>query len=213
MLIYLIVGPTGKYYVGQTTRTLGRRWAQHVRDAHRNGRKQCRHLCAAIRKYGVEAFKVFPLMSTLTTKTQMDEQEIFLIALFRANDRKHGYNLTAGGGGALGLKPSLETRAKMRAKFMLPEAKAKLRVAMLGNKRSVGNKGRRGMKGTHEFSSEHKSKISASKMGHSTSPDTRVKLREASRRWWALQRNVQCAKGRKMIAGATGAIRHIRQDT
>lgn len=56
MIIYLITNLTNnKKYVGQTSETLSRRWTKHQYNA-RIGSQQA--ICRAIRKYGIEAFKI-----------------------------------------------------------------------------------------------------------------------------------------------------------
>src|ERR1051326_4564368 len=105
MVVYLIHNTVnGKYYVGETTRTLDCRWKEHLKHA-RLGSKTYLH--RAIRKYGTAAFQVHALMSSLRTSEQLKEQERFLIRLFRASDSNFGYNRTPGGEG-VGPEPKSE---------------------------------------------------------------------------------------------------------
>ena len=53
-IIYKITSPSGKIYIGQTTKSLEYRWKQHVKDAMNENRKRCRVFHNAIRKYGQE---------------------------------------------------------------------------------------------------------------------------------------------------------------
>ena len=53
-IIYKITSPSGKIYIGQTTKSLEYRWKQHVKDAMNENRKRCRVFHNAIQKYGEE---------------------------------------------------------------------------------------------------------------------------------------------------------------
>ena len=96
--IYMIVGPTGKYYVGQTRLPLTVRWQTHISRARSSAKTKCKHLANAILKYGPAVFEIQPLFQ-FETKSQADEQEILLIRGLNAQDPRVGYNLTAGGDG------------------------------------------------------------------------------------------------------------------
>ena len=47
----------GKMYIGQTRRTIEQRWKQHIYDSFNNSLDTSAFHCA-IRKYGIEAFKI-----------------------------------------------------------------------------------------------------------------------------------------------------------
>ena len=77
----------GKRYVGQTSQQLKNRWTGHVSDAN-NARlqimgKYCRYLCAAIRKYGRDAFSV-QISETVSSREEANIREAFWIK--RATD-------------------------------------------------------------------------------------------------------------------------------
>jgi group I intron endonuclease len=120
--IYLIRNKVnGKVYVGQTRRTLEARWEQHVRDSRRSSVTEIHGhaICRAIRKYGPENFSIEFLYYNLPQKF-VDEMEIYGVRVFHSNDGRHGYNMTAGGGGCF--RPSDEVRAKMRKPHVMSEA-------------------------------------------------------------------------------------------
>jgi group I intron endonuclease len=96
----------GKVYIGQTVRTLEVRKYAHEYSA-RNGSDA--HFHRAIRKYGTDAFK-WEIIDTATTKDELDEKEKYWIAHYDAVN--NGYNMTEGGEGTLGWKPSEEIRRK-----------------------------------------------------------------------------------------------------
>ena len=103
--IYRIVNTkNNKSYIGYTIDP-DRRWKSHKKAALR-GKGYALH--AAMREYGIESF-IFTVLyksenrwETLTVKEQ-DFIEMY-------DSKNNGYNLTNGGAGALGWKPSPETR-------------------------------------------------------------------------------------------------------
>lgn len=89
--IYKINYPNGKYYIGQTKDLKRRMWE------HNNVGKAIQPCDLAIKKYGkiteLEILEEF----TNVSNTEIDEREIYWIALYDANNREKGYNLTKGG--------------------------------------------------------------------------------------------------------------------
>jgi group I intron endonuclease len=82
----------GKIYIGKTEKTIEERFKQHCRDAKRQTCEK-RPLYAAMRKYGVENFKI-----ELLEETDMpEEREIYWIE--KKGSFKNGYNATIGGDG------------------------------------------------------------------------------------------------------------------
>ena len=119
--IYLIRNnETGKSYIGQSLshrlnrsryRPFGHlgRFKDHISEALNNKKtKQCTYLNASIRHYGREAFSVELLERC--TPTEMDGIERRLI-LERKTLAPGGYNLTAGGKGAMYVKAPTENLA------------------------------------------------------------------------------------------------------
>lgn len=97
MIIYKIICLINdKIYVGQTTQKLKNRWKSHKYFS----RKRKSILYNAMRKYGIENFKIEELESC-DTKEQLNEREIYWIK--ELNSKKpNGYNLTDGGEGSVG---------------------------------------------------------------------------------------------------------------
>jgi group I intron endonuclease len=92
--VYLIRNVfNGKVYVGQTSQTLEKRWAQHVLDATLGSTF---HIHNAIRKWKVKSFEI-TLLKECPTRKDADDTERLCIQSFRSNDRKFGYNMTEGG--------------------------------------------------------------------------------------------------------------------
>ena len=105
--IYLLTSPSGKQYVGQTTRTVAERWKQHVSAAHSNKKSNCRVLNRAIKKHGHLHFIVETLEEC--EDAELDEKEIAYIQKYKTLV-PHGMNLKAGGSGG---KWSQETKLKL----------------------------------------------------------------------------------------------------
>lgn len=88
MIVYKITNLiNGKIYVGQTTRTIEERLREHKRSDFPIGK--------AIRKYGIENFKI-DILSTCTSLDELNETEIFWISKLDCLT-PNGYNRTEGG--------------------------------------------------------------------------------------------------------------------
>jgi group I intron endonuclease len=109
--IYLVTNTVNnKVYVGQTDRTLGKRWNAHCSNARTSVSPT--YLYKAINKHGRDAFTI-SLVETVPLE-QLDAAEIKWIAFYESfTDRTKGYNLTAGGGGIRGMVHSFSTKKKM----------------------------------------------------------------------------------------------------
>ena len=107
MSVYIIVNlETNKAYIGQTRGPLDVRFRQHCEPSRSKS-----IISQAIQKYGKDAFYMEPLWeSPGCSQGDIDAMEIELIAKYNTQS-PNGYNITAGGGGALA--PSEETRKKM----------------------------------------------------------------------------------------------------
>lgn len=97
----------GKRYVGITSRdTPERRW-QSGRGYNENT-----HFKSAIDKYGWDCFKHEVIFENMTS-AEAKAKERELIAEWKTQDTKFGYNMTSGGDGTPDYHPSPETRAKL----------------------------------------------------------------------------------------------------
>lgn len=156
--IYVIENDVNdKLYVGQTTKSLKKRFKQHCRADSLIGR--------AIRKYGAEHFTIRSLEKCYSRKHQ-NEREVYWIATLNSK-APHGYNLTDGSEGTI--NPAEETREKMSmAKKGHPghpqpeSAKIDIAAAQIGNKNGVGNKSNTGQK----LPAEQCAKMSASRKAY-----------------------------------------------
>lgn len=177
MIAYLVTNTNNqKSYVGITTRSLNRRWYEH-----KFVKNSCAKLLAkAIDKYGIDSFKIEQIASGFGDIENLKTLEKLLIEQYRTFV-PNGYNLTKGGDGVFGYKPSKEQIEKVaslkRGKKASEETKRKMREACLGEKNHFYGK---------EHSEETKQKISKSKTGcagHWTgkprSEETKRKISEA----------------------------------
>lgn len=120
----------GKCYIGKGR---GKRAQAHTAQALR-GSESCPLLYRAIRKYGAAEFRLDFLAAGLS-ESDAFRDEVLCIYLYGDG----GYNLTAGGEGASGHRPSAATREKMsaakRGRSVSPETREKMSSAQRGKPR------------------------------------------------------------------------------
>lgn len=98
---------TGEWYVGQS-QNVGKRFGTHMRNLTA-GKHENEHLQRSFNKYGAESFS-FGLLEKCAV-SDLDECEKKWIA--EKDSKKHGYNMTYGGGGIRGYFFSEEVKQKM----------------------------------------------------------------------------------------------------
>lgn len=140
--VYEHICPNGKIYIGITCRELKKRWDNG------NGYKYNEHFYKAIQKYGWGNIQHLLLYEGLT-KEKAEQKEIELIAKYKSNNPKYGYNV-ANGGSHNGMH-SEETKKKISEKQ---------------KGRKPWNKGLK----TGQLSNEHKEKIRQSELGKKKKP-------------------------------------------
>lgn len=146
MIIYKFTNNlNGKVYIGQTTRPLQERVAQHLNS------KDFTHFHCALRKYGVNNFTVEEI-DCADSKKELDEKEIFWISHYNSTDRLIGYNSTYGG----------DTNA-MDCQISREIHDSKMRSSEVRNKISDTMSKYRA---DHPFSDEHRSNLSESMRGN-----------------------------------------------
>lgn len=124
--VYKHTAPNGKIYIGVTGRAPEKRW---------QGKYQNNALFAAdIAFFGWENIK-HEVLYAYETKDEAYAKERELIAFYKSNDPRHGYNKAAGGHGATGTKRTEESKEKTRRAMIgvkhTPERKENLRRAAL----------------------------------------------------------------------------------
>ena len=109
--VYLATSPSGKVYVGITSKNLPARVSQHYQAARTSASRdkvQCLH--HVLSKYGSE-MRWEVLEGGVAGREAANLRKKHYIQLFRANDPQYGYNGTEGGDA--GAVPNAEVRAKM----------------------------------------------------------------------------------------------------
>ena len=128
----------GKRYIGMTSQSPNERFRNG------NGYKSSPHFFHAIQKYGWNNFDHMILAQNLS-KDEAIRKEIEIIALYRSNDAKFGYNITPGGEVCagednpwFGKKHTAESKEKMsRAKKGVPKSEEWRRKISNSNKGKI----------------------------------------------------------------------------
>lgn len=174
--VYMHICPNNKKYIGITQRTPENRWNKGL------GYYSNKHFYSAIKKYGWENIKHKILFSNLT-KNEAEQKEIKLIAYYKSNNDKYGYNIENGGN-------SIGKHSE--------SVKKKISEAQIGEKNHNFNK-----RHTKEWK-EHMSKIMSGKnnafYGKTHTKEVKEKLRKAH----LGKPNIACSK--KVICIETGII-------
>ena len=109
MLIYKITNKiNGKVYIGQTTKTLRRRWTKHCIAAKTDNIPFHR----ALIKYGFENFTVEQI-DVASSIEELNKKEVYWIKHYNSM-MPNGYNVCEGGGGVSGFKFRPETIEKLK---------------------------------------------------------------------------------------------------
>lgn len=88
--VYMHITPSNKKYIGITKQIPYKRWLNG------KGYQKQSYFHNAILKYGWDNIR-HEILFTDLTKEQAEEKEILLIALYKSNNRKYGYNVENGG--------------------------------------------------------------------------------------------------------------------
>lgn len=178
--VYMHTSPSGKVYIGITSRKPNRRWNNG------NGYKNNRHFTAAIQKYGWDSFRHDILIDGLTKDEAMVEEQRF-IKEFNATDREFGYNQTTGGECGYNFSDDVIARMSEDRKGRKPTDIARKRMSL----------SRFGI----PFSSCHSKRISDAlsgennpMYGHKTPDNVKEKLRKTNR-------NINCKPVRCIDTG------------
>ena len=168
----------GKRYVGITSRSPEKRWANGKAYRHNA------YFTNAINKYGWDNF-YHEIIATEVPESEAREYEKMIINLYKSADRRFGYNQSTGGEPMTGVKHSEETKRKMsesaKNKVVSEETRQKLSEIMknrpeeLRYKFSHCRKGQaswsKGVTGANnplygrKYSEEHKKNISEALKG------------------------------------------------
>lgn len=185
--LYRISFPNGKSYIGITMKAAEKRFAEHCYEATKNND---RALKRAIRKYGSSA----AILDTLV----IADDWCYLATLERAAIKvfdtfgHNGYNMTAGGDGAIGYRHTPESLKKMgdthrgKAHHTMPhseEAKRKMSIAAQG--RTISDEAKRKLSEVHKGNKYN--------VGRKQSDETRRK-------------RVIAVRGKAKVTGSSGHV-------
>lgn len=159
----------GKVYVGSASFCLERRMSGH-RNSLANGAHHNRHLQRSWNKHGPTCFR-FDVLEYCDPEECVRREQFFIDSLSAA-DPRFGYNISPTAGSNLGIKHTINHRAKtsaaLRARVTKPETRAKRSATLLG----------------HPVSPETRAKVAAARLGKPLSPTHREKVGKASKAWW-----------------------------
>lgn len=129
MIVYKVTSPSGKCYIGVTSRDLEFRKQCHYQEL-KTGTNYNFH--NAIRKYSDQL--VWEVICECTTGNYEDLKSLEKYYIQKYRSYNNGYNMTLGGDGTLGWKHTEETKAKMRG------PRPQTSIAMKGKKKSEEHK-------------------------------------------------------------------------
>jgi group I intron endonuclease len=179
--VYCFTSPSGKRYVGFTSRNVDHRWTRHVQSAQSGSACPFHN---AIRKYGPKSF-TRSLLERMTTEAGAKRAEQLWIKEL-GTFGPGGYNATRGGDGVIGLVRSLEmiakTAASNRGKVRSREARANMAEAHRG--KFASSEARVNMSNAHKGKKhlpETRAKISEAARNRFRSPEARAEMAEAKR--------------------------------
>lgn len=135
-----------KVYIGQTTRTIEQRFAEHLKHSTAEDKKTL-HLYLAMAKYGKDTFSVEQL-DTAQSQEELNEKECYWINFY--NSINNGYNMMQGGNNENPMNSDI-VKAKHDAKMRSVEVRTKISETMSK------------LRTTQGFSDEHKQKIRESR--------------------------------------------------
>lgn len=162
----------GKIYIGKTTQEFTKRQIRHKSDALQNRYKMYFH--NAIREHGFENFE-WSIIDTAENEKDLNDKEIYWIAEYKKTHTL--YNMTDGGEGMCGWKPSEETRKKMadnnRKRIITEETRRK--ISAINKGKIVSEETKRKQSQNHaDFNGKNNPMY-----GKPKSPETIKKLSEA----------------------------------
>ena len=231
MIMYKVYKHTntvnGKVYVGITSMDVKRRWENG------NGYSKQQLFWRAIQKHGWHSFSHEILFDELS-KQEAEQKEIELIAAYKSNDPKYGYNIQ-NGGNTLG-KHSEGTRRKIsesnKGKIITHEQRLKISSTLKGRKLSFETRKRisESLKGKNGFwygkvgptkgrkaSPDELKRRSESQKGKTLSEETKMKISEALKGdksvWYGKKRTDESIAKMKENAANKRKIRCIETET
>ena len=186
--LYQLTSPSGKSYLGISSKTAAHRFAKHVE--HALGKRENGVIYSALRKYGSDQFQIKTLVIANDWEYLCDLEKKAIIAL--QTRYPHGYNMTDGGEGIIGPKsedfPGIVSKAQKK-RYQCPEQRKKLREygakgrAMRAASRAPGPPPwilRKKAACARLGSAEHRAKISAATRLAMARPEIAAKVKQCA---------------------------------
>lgn len=174
--------PTGRRYIGITSRSLRRRWAEHVYDAA--SKRTAMAIGRAIAKYGAENFLIESLCCASSWDDICATERVLIVQ--HGTRKPQGYNISEGGEGPFGVKRSPDSVERSASKHRGRPCHPNTRAAAVRTHLGVVK------------SAEHRAKIAAGNVGKTKSVETRAKIAA----YWAERRALGEFKTSKPYAHA-----------
>lgn len=140
--VYVHTSPSGKMYVGQTSKNPEMRWGKNGRNylAKRRGKYAQPMFAHAILKYGWDNFQ-HEIIANNITKEEADNFEKLLISKLNTTNSQYGYNIREGGSnGSMSEESKRKLSESLKGKRPSEETRKKLSESRKGRKRSEKNK-------------------------------------------------------------------------
>ena len=138
-IVYMHIFPNKKIYIGITKQEVKKRWKKGLGyNSHQTLMKK------AIKKYGWDNIQ-HKILFTDLTKEEACNKEIELISLYDSTNKQKGYNISKGGEGTIGVKPSEKSKEKNRFSHLGKKASAETKIKI-----SKSNIGKHSAKRTEE---------------------------------------------------------------
>ena len=155
--VYMHICPNGKKYIGITKLKPNIRW--------KNGKsyKGCVLFDKAIKKYGWDNMQHLVLYEKLK-KEEAEQKEIELIAKYKSNNKKYGYNIE-NGGHVNCVNDETRKKISIRTKEAMQRPEVKKNMSIAQHNRISPLKGRK-------LTEEHKEKLRISHIGKNTGKRT-----------------------------------------
>ena len=185
-LIYKIVFPNGKHYIGSSTRALDERKKEHRHNASVDQPKCIVH--KALKKFDmINTFELILIDNSAKSVKEMYEKEIFYIEQYNSYYKnKKGYNMTLGGEGNHGYVFTKADRKKISQKaiqqFSEPEAReqmSQIKKEHYKNNPEAGKVHGEKMKAFYENNPEKREKARERTIQQFSNPEARDKARKA----------------------------------
>ena len=126
--VYAIGFPNGKLYVGITNKTAQRRFKGHVGRAKKGSTFAVHN---AIRKYGPSSLRLMVLAQGVAW-ARAKELEVEWIARLGTQDKRNGYNRTAGGDGVCGELVAIKTHQRWSDPYYRMRVSAAISQGLIG---------------------------------------------------------------------------------